>query len=168
VVVNDFDGLGVHRHYDRALLAVQAEFDRLPFRQGSVDVVIYNASFHYSSSYRRTLEEALRVLTGAGRLVIMDSPIYSDASSGRTMVRERDEVFERQYGLRGNLVRTEGFLTYDRLGALGADLALRFELFEPWRGIRWWLKPWSARLLGRREPARFQIVVGRRAEPPPG
>jgi hypothetical protein len=45
--------------------------------------------------------------------------------------------------------------------SLQRQLALRWEIFEPWYGVRWWLKPWVARLRGLREPARLKLVVGR-------
>jgi SAM-dependent methyltransferase len=162
-LTNDFDGLGVHRQYDRAFLPVQAEFDRLPFCDASVDLVVFNASFHYAADYPTTLREALRVVAADGRVVIMDSPIYRDARSGETMVRQRDDAFERRYGLRS--AHTEGFLTYERLATLEGQLdppGVRWTLHEPWYGVRWWLKPWVARLRGAREPARFKLVVGRR------
>jgi SAM-dependent methyltransferase len=158
LVVNDFDGLGAHRLYDCKFVSVQAEFERLPILDGSVDVVVYNASFHYATDYLHTLREALRVLSETGCIVIMDSPLYRDPSSGAAMVRERDDAFERQYGFRGGV--TEGYLTYDRLSQLGRDLQLDWELFEPWYGVRWRLKPWVASVLGWREPARFKLIVG--------
>jgi len=163
LVTNDFDGLGVWKHYGREFLPVQAEFERLPFPDATVDVVVYNASFHYAASFGAALREALRVLRPSGRVVIMDTPIYRDASSGAAMVREREDAFERRYGFRGNAIPSEGFLTYDRLDALERELSLRWSLVEPWYGFRWWAKPWIARVRRSREPARFQLVVGRRA-----
>jgi SAM-dependent methyltransferase len=160
LVTNDFDGMGLHRHYDGAFASLQAEFDRLPFQEESVDLVIYNASFHYAADYVTTLREALRVLSPAGRVVIMDTPIYRDGTSGQRMVRERENTFERRYGFRG--ASTEGFLTYERLGTLAVELELRWDFFEPWYGVRWWIRPWIARMRGTREPARFKLVVGRR------
>jgi SAM-dependent methyltransferase len=164
LVTNDFDGLGVHQHYDRAFLSLQAEFDRLPLRDRSVDLAVYNASFHYAADYVETLREALRVLAPGGRAVIMDSPIYRDGSSGAAMVRERDSAFEERYGFQGNPIDAQGFLTYDRLAALETTLDLRWDLFEPWYGVRWSLKPWVARLRGGREPAKFKLVIGRRRD----
>jgi SAM-dependent methyltransferase len=159
---SDFDGLGAHRLYDRALLTVQAEFDRLPLGAESVDLAIYNASFHYASSFETTLREALRVLVPRGRVVVMDTPIYRDAESGAAMVREREDAFLARFGFRGSAFGSEGFLTYDRLSALGTELALRWTVFEPWYGLRWWLKPYVARLRRSREPARFKLIVGTR------
>jgi SAM-dependent methyltransferase len=160
LLTNDSDGLGVHRHYGRAFWPIEAEFDRLPFRDASVDLVVYNASFHYAAHYPTTLREGLRVLAADGRLVIMDSPLYRDGSSGASMVRERDDEFQRRYGLRG--ARAEGFLTHERLAGLRTQLGLAWDLVEPWYGVRWWLKPWVAKVRGLREPARFTLIVGRR------
>jgi hypothetical protein len=52
-----------------------------------------------------------------------------------------------------------------RLAAVGHEFALYWELFEPWYGLRWWLKPWIARFRGSREPARFMLLTGRRKSP---
>ncbi len=162
LLTNDFDGLGVHRQYDRAFVAIQAEFDRLPFPDACLDLVIYNASFHYAQDYPAALREAFRVLTPAGRVVIMDTPIYRDPSSGAAMVREREDAFEAQFGFRGNALASEGFLTYDRLTLLAGELAIRWQFIEPWYGVRWLFKPWFARIRRLREPARFKLVVGHR------
>jgi SAM-dependent methyltransferase len=165
LVVNESDGLGVHIHYDRAFTPVQAEFERLPFPGGGADVVIYNAAFHYATDYGRTLREALRVLARGGRVVIMDTPVYRDGASGQAMVKEREASFEGVCGSGRGVVTTEGFLTYARLEALASDLAVSWRMSEPWRGLRWWMKPWVARLRRSREPARFKLIVGaRRAE----
>jgi SAM-dependent methyltransferase len=162
LVTNDFDGLGVHRHYEREFISLQAEFDHLPFPDRSVDLAIYNGSFHYAADYAATLREALRVLAPRGRVVIMDSPLYRDGSSGRTMVREREDAFAKQYGFHENTILAEGFVTYDRLTTLEGELAVRWEVQGPWHGVRWWLKPWVARLRGLREPAQFKLIVGHR------
>jgi SAM-dependent methyltransferase len=160
---NDFDGLGVHRYYPCGYLPVQAEFDRLPWRDAHADLVIFNASFHYASDYAATLRESLRVLAPGGRIVIMDTPIYRDASSGVAMVREREDSFQRRFGFRGDAIACEGFLTYDRLDGLARSLDLRWELIEPWYGVRWWIKPAVARIRRAREPARFKLIVGQRS-----
>jgi SAM-dependent methyltransferase len=162
LVTNDFDGLGAHCRYDCAFDSLLAEFDHLPLPGGDLDLAIYNSAFHYAADYVVTLREALRVLGPDGRVVIMDSPLYRDASSGAAMVREREDLFERQYGFRSDDIDAEGFLTYDRLATIARTLGIEWELFEPWYGVRWWLKPHVARLRGSREPARFKLIVGRR------
>src|SRR5262252_2315243 len=67
---NDTDGLGAGRHYlpsvATQLLRFQAEMDRLPFASEQFDVVVFNASFHYSVDYLRTMGEAIRCLRRPG------------------------------------------------------------------------------------------------------
>src|SRR5207302_608811 len=98
VNVDPYDGLAVIRHYENTFLAMQAEFDRLPFAPAQADLVIYNGSFHYSCDYRTSLQEAFRTLKADGQLVIMDTPLYHDRESGETMVRERQTGFAERYG----------------------------------------------------------------------
>jgi len=157
---NRRDGLGAHVHYDVAFTPVQAEYDRLPFPAGGVDLVIYNASLHYASDYQATLAKGLKVLAPGGRLVIMDSPVYRDRASGESMVRERAGRFDRQYGFRGDAIPSEGFLTYDRLESLAAGLNLQWSFIKPAYGWRWALRSWLVRLRAGRETATFLVIVG--------
>lgn len=159
LLTNAFDGLGAHIHYDTTFTPVQAEFDRLPVADDQVDLAIFNGSLHYSIDYETTLREALRVLAPDGRLVVMDSPIYRDASSGEQMVQERERQFEQVYGFPSNAIPSENYLTYRRLETLATRLNLMWQLIEPFYGWRWAWRPWKARLLGRREPATFALVV---------
>lgn len=156
------DGLGAWRHYSTSWPRVQAEFDRLPFADAQVDLVIYNAALPYSADYRVTLAEGLRVLRPGGRIVVMDSPIYRRDASGRRMVAERQAAFERGYGTRSDAVPSVGYLTWGMLRELGRDLGLRWNVFRPWYGWRWALRPWRARLLRQREPSTFALLVAER------
>jgi len=162
LMTNDFDGLGCYRFYDSAFIPVQAEFDRLPFQDASSDVVIFNASLHYSVDVAGTLAEALRAMDQAGTLVVLDSPIYRDSESGALMVREREAQFTRQFGFASNSLASENYFTYARLEELGRALSLAWRFITPFCGLRWRLRPVLARLLGRREPASFHVIVGRR------
>ena len=102
------DGLGAWRHYPTRWSPVQAEFDALPFRDATCDLVIFNASLHYSTDIARTLREALRVMKPTGRLVIVDTPVYRDVSSGAQMLAERADAFEQRYGRRSDCCRWRG------------------------------------------------------------
>ncbi len=171
LTINEFDGLGAARHYRSALdtlspsagafLRLQAEMDALPFVEATFDMVVFNASFHYSTDYAATLTEAMRVLTARGRVIIVDSPVYHDERSGRQMVREAHDHFERLYGFRSDSVPGLGYLTYEHVESLGGQLGIQWEHMVPWYGWRWFLKPWMARVTGRREPAQFGIWIGR-------
>lgn len=165
LLTNAFDGLGAHVHYNVDFTPVQAEFDRLPFDANQVHLAVYNGSLHYSIDYETTLAAALRVLRHDGRLVIVDSPVYHDATSGEQMVREREAQFEDAYGFPSNAIPSENYLTFDRLNELEVNLPLTWNVIEPFYGLRWALRPWKARLLGRREPAKFLVIVGRPTQP---
>ena len=162
LTINNFDGLGCHRFYDSTFLPTQAEFDYLPFPDKSVDIVLFNASLHYSVNYEQTLFEAQRVLDMGGKLVVLDSPVYRDAGSGRSMVREREEQFTKRYGFASDSLQSENYLTYQRMDELAANLGIPWRHIHPFYGIRWALRPMLACLRGRREPAEFGLWVGNR------
>jgi len=161
VLTNEFDGLGTYIHYDTPWIPVQAEMNALPFTNNQVDLVIYNASFHYSTGYTVTLKEAIRVLIPNGTLVIMDSPVYHNPSSGLQMVNEREAYFTRQYGFPSNAIRSENFITVQRLENLRGELGLQWRIFKPNYGLRWLLRPLWSRLRNRREPAQFLLAMAR-------
>lgn len=162
LLTNAWDGLGAHTRYTTAFTPVQAEFDHLPFEDAQFDMVIYNGALHYSTDYTVTLQEALRLLKPEGRLLVMDSPVYHDASSGAQMVKEREAHFESAYGTPSNALASEHYLTYDRLTTLADTLGLMWRYFQPFYGWRWSLRPLRARLRGHREPANFMIIDGER------
>ena len=162
LIDNSFDGLGANVYYGTAFTPVQAEFDRLPIIDASIDLVIFNASLHYSTHYETTLSEALRVLQPDGWIVILDSPVYRSASSGAEMVRDREAAFTQKVGFPSNALRSENYLTDQRLSDLSETLRLRWQFIQPFYGWRWSLRPLKARVLRRREPARFVVIVGRR------
>ncbi len=158
LLTNPLDGLGAWVHYDAGFVPVQAEFDRLPFQSEQMDLVVFNASLHYSTGYPATLAEAWRLVRPGGALVILDSPIYHRSTSGEQMVREREAHFRETVGFPSNALPSENFLTYDRLGALGQTLGIRWQMDTPAYGLTWMLRPWKARLKGAREPATFALV----------
>ena len=162
LMINGVDGLGAYRHYDASFLRLQAEFDYLPLAEAQADVAIFNGSFHYAANYEQSLREVLRTLRPHGRIVIMDSPLYRDGNSGRQMAQERQELFAAQYGFRGDALPHENYLTHERLAEIGGALSLQWQFVKPFYGWRWAIRPWLARLRGRREPASFYLIVGRR------
>ncbi len=162
VNTDDRDGLVAARHYSPTWPRIRAEFDCLPLPRGFVDLVVFNASLHYSAGYRTTLAEALRVLKPDGRLVVLETPVYRSALSGRQMAEERHAAFEKRFGTRSDTLPSREFLTWERIGRLAEELGLRWSAVHPGYGVKWALRPWLARLRGRREPAQFPILVGRR------
>lgn len=155
---NALDGLGAYSHYPMSFTPLQAEFDALPFTGGQADLIVFNASFHYSTHYEKSLSEAGRVLAPGGWLAILDTPIYHQSVSGEQMVGERQAQFTRQYGFPSDALTSENYLTYDRLDQLGKSCGLRWHFSEPDYGLKWKLRPWIARIRGSREPARFFVI----------
>ena len=157
------DGLGARKHYPAAagFAAVLAEYDRLPLGCHHIDLVVFNASLHYSTDYAATLRETLRVLRRHGTLVILDSPTYVDPTSGARMVQERQKRFLAAYGFASDALQSEHFLTPARLQALASDLGLEWRVY-PTR-LDWCSALGRAigGLRARREPARFPVIVGR-------
>ena len=64
------DGLGAARHYPVPFPTVEADFDRLPFTDSSFDLVVFNASVHYSPDYGRNWNQfddgSFNALSAAG------------------------------------------------------------------------------------------------------
>ena len=126
---NEMDGLGAASHYFPSLpepfLRFRAEMDRLPFVARQFDLAIFNAAFHYSEDYERTLAETLRCSHRPGYFVILDSPFYYYAEAGQQMVKERRAAFEKKFGFRSDSVPSREYLTSEVLEKLA-----RFGHFE--------------------------------------
>jgi SAM-dependent methyltransferase len=155
------DGLGALMHYPFELARVAAEFDCLPFGDDSLDVAIFNSSFHYSSDYRRTLGETRRCLRRSGWLVIMDSPLYESRAHGEMMKAERHAQFEKLYGFRSEAQQSVEYLDRQMLDDLSRELKIDWQISSPWYGLRWVLRPLRARIRGSRPPSRFVTLAGR-------
>jgi len=152
------DGLGAARHYPLRFPAVEADFNDLPFPAASFDLAVFNSSIHYSDDYRKTLAAARRCLRLGGRAVVLDSPIYRRREHGEAMRAERQESFERQYGLRSEALGSIEFFDEEMLQALARSLSLTWKIHRPWYGWRWHLRPAQAWLKRRRPPSRFWIL----------
>ncbi len=161
LLTNNQDGLGAATHYTERLGSlfprVQAELDNLPFADSQFDLAIFNASFHYSENYEKTMAEALRCVRNGGMVVIADSPWYGDEWSGLRMLEERRALFIQRYGFPSDALRSLEFLTDQRLRAIERRLPVRWHTHAPYYGIRWHLRPLLARLRRARKPSRFRI-----------
>jgi len=162
LLVNNLDGLGAAHHYinylPRSFDLFQAEMDRLPFDDAQFDVAIFNASFHYSENYVQTLQEVLRCLRRPAHIFIIDSPFYRNEESAQKMLQERQLKFQSEYGFRSDSIPSREYLTPGALEELARECGTEWKMFEPWYGVGWALRPLKARLLQRREPAKFYIL----------
>ncbi len=154
------DGLLAARRYSPQLPLIESDFNTLPFAAASFDLIIYNASIHYSPDYRRTFTEARRCLRPGGHFVIIDSPVYKAREHGERMREEKHRQFKQQYGFRSDVVPSIEFLDDSTVVELGSELGIDWQIHRPWLGWNWFLRPWKARLKRRRPPSRFHILVG--------
>ena len=164
VLVNEQDGLGAWKYYEHSFIPVQAQFDHLPIMDRFADAVIFNASFHYSEVYVKTLKEALRIISREGLIIIMDSPVYRRAGSGERMVEERQAQFKEKFGFASDNLQSENYLMYARLKELAQQLNLKWKFITPFYGLNWMVRPLISALFRRREPAKFHLIVGKIAK----
>lgn len=155
------DGLGSVRHYPNPSPAVEADFAQIPFVSASFDLAIFNASFHYSTDYLRSLGEVQRCLRPSGLVVILDSPLYRRREHGLRMVEEKHEQFFKQYGFRSDAIPSIEFLDLAMLETLRRGLGIHWRLFKPWYGFSWHARPIKAWLNRKRPPSRFWILTGK-------
>jgi ubiquinone/menaquinone biosynthesis C-methylase UbiE len=165
IQTSTFDGLGAAAHFQRALPVLfprfQAELDQLPFGSGQFDCAIFNASFHYSQNYDRTLSEAIRCLRPGGTILIADSPFYTHEECGQKMLGERRKLFQKQFGFTSDGLGSCEYLTKDRLLDLEMRHDLEWATHAVWYGIRWACRPLVARWKKQREPSQFRIYTAK-------
>jgi ubiquinone/menaquinone biosynthesis C-methylase UbiE len=158
IFTDSMDGLAAARHYG-LFPCVEAEFDRLPFADAQFDLAVFNSSLHYSTDYRGTLTEARRCVRPSGCIVVLDSPLYKQREHGELMRSERHRQFQAQYGFASDSIASLEYLYESQLAELSRDLGLRWRIYEPWYGWKWHMRPWKARLRGKRPPSRFCVLV---------
>jgi SAM-dependent methyltransferase len=163
ILTNERDGLRAAAHYAAHLPSmfrrVQASLDCLPFPDAAFDLAIFNASFHYSEDYSRTLAEAIRCTRPGGSIVIADTPWYRHESSGRAMVEEKHAHFLATYRVASEALASQEFLTPQRLNILATTFGIRWKTFKPFYGLQWALRPFHAKLKRRRTPSRFHTFM---------
>jgi SAM-dependent methyltransferase len=163
LLTNGQDGLGASAHYRGVLPKlfprVQASLDTLPFAPSTFDLAIFNASFHYSQDYTRTLGEALRCVGPGGAVIIMDTPWYARQQSGDQMVAEKQSRFQRNYGFASNSIASLEFLTPSRIHELETALKIELRPHRPFYGLQWTLRPLLAWIRQRRTPSQFRVFV---------
>jgi SAM-dependent methyltransferase len=165
LLTNKYDGLGAAIHYRRVLPGFfprfQSELDKLPFAESQFDCVIFNASFHYSENYERTLAEAVRCTRPGGTVIVADSPTYSCEECGQKMVQERREFFQKAFGFKSDALASCEYLTAERLIALEARHDIEWRTHRVWYGFQWAFRPLVAKLKRRREPSQFWIYTAK-------
>ncbi len=149
------DGLGAAVHYPITFTRVQADFDHLPVVAGQFDVVIFNASLHYSANPVASIRNAARTLVDAGTLVVMDSPVFVSDADGQRMLAERQQGFADRIGR--PLEWGVGYLTVDGLARAATEAGVMLQRIPSRGGPGWAFKRWVAGRKLRRQPASFGI-----------
>ena len=164
VRTDDVDGLGAAGAYQRILprmfSRVAASFETLPIGERIFDLVVFDASLHYTTDLPVALGEAVRVVARGGRVAILDSPFYRQAEAGDAMVREKKESTRRNFpDLADGLlaVLSIEYLTAQRLDAAGRELGVQFHRHRVLYPLWYELRPLIALLRGRRMPSRFDL-----------
>jgi SAM-dependent methyltransferase len=103
IVADDQVGLGrawvLMEHSGARFEPVIGDFERLPFREGSFDLVFCAAVLHHSVDLPRLLRSVLRVLKAGGRLVAVNEPCLG-AGENEQEVLERDAAQELSFGIK--------------------------------------------------------------------
>ena len=149
LLTNSRNGLGTASHYQSELRELfprfQAEFDNLPFADGEFDCAIFNASFHYSENFDRTIGEAIRCLRPGGVLIVADSPTYS-VETGMSCSQESKGVCDLEdLGLRTEGLAGREYLTPQRLIAMEVRHEFEWSIHRCWYGFRWEWRAWMAK-----------------------
>ncbi|HKI47645.1 MAG TPA: methyltransferase domain-containing protein [Balneolales bacterium] len=154
----DRDGLGACKYYPVSPVRVLADMNHLPFREGMADLILYNASLHYSSDYYQTLKEGFRVLVRDGRLVIIDTPWYSTDREGRRMLKENYRRYIHEYPPVSPVSSFQGYLTKDRMANLETRLLMKGSVYLARSTFADRLKRKWRKIRGLREPALFPVL----------
>jgi SAM-dependent methyltransferase len=161
LLTNDRDGLGAAVHYKKQLTKLfprfQAEFNSLPFVEGDFDLVIYNASFHYSENYEMTLAEALRCTRPDGIVLIAETPWYSDETGLQQMLAERREACAEFDDLPNDTFNSLEYLTDKRLQHMEASFGIHWQIHTPNYGVQRLMRQVLSRLHGAQEPPQLRI-----------
>jgi len=163
-LVSDPDvGLGAAAAYDarRGFERAIASLSRWPFRTGSVDVAVCNASLHYLPDIRPAVSEAARVLRREGVFVVMNDPVNRDQKSAERASSDfRDRLGSA--GAHGSLVDGHRhFVATDLETSLRAEFP-RLQRHDPDYGLGFRATRALKQVLLRMELASFPIYVARR------
>lgn len=163
---DEIDGLGAAAELarERAFERITASFERLPFLHPEADLTIFNASLHYAGDLGAALDEAVRVTRRGGCIAILDSPFYQDEGAGAAMVAEKRNAARARFGERADALLglpAIEFLTRNRLEQASQDLGLAWRRHKVRYPLWYELRPFLARLQGRRVPSRFDFWTAR-------
>jgi SAM-dependent methyltransferase len=118
---------------------VVAEMERLPFADASFDLVTVSAALHHSDDPVRTLQEAARVLTQGGVLLVINEPV-------KGILRDATPILEGRASEAGDHIYSAGaYIGFFRAAGLKPRL-----LFPGWVDRRLLERNWNGVIYYRR------------------
>lgn len=150
-------GLAALPAEQRRFMAAQAELERLPLAGNSFDLVIANASLHYTHDLAQVFKQVSSVLRPGGQFLVMDSPVYPTREAARAAY-ERSRAYYAQHGV-PELANNYGGLTEE---LFTQATALRFTRVRRDFSKLDYFKKWLRDKTGNGGAARFPIWLGER------
>lgn len=145
----------------RHFMAVQAELECLPLAADSFDLVIANASLHYSREIDLFFERINFVLRPGGKFVVLDSPVYPTQAAADA-AHERTRVYYMQMGVPELAAHYHGLVDSIFL----QQKVFHFKRLRSDFSKMIFFKKWGREKLGGAAAARFPIWVGDQRELP--
>jgi len=155
------DGLGACRHAPIPFMAVQADFDALPFEPGQFDLAAFAGSLHYAAEPAATLAEAARMLTPCGVIAVLDSPVFARDADGEAMVAAHLRSMAATHALERVTRAGRGFLTFMSVERACEAVGRRATFYKTRGPLTWRMRrAFAGPRLGR-APAAFGLWVAR-------
>jgi SAM-dependent methyltransferase/uncharacterized protein YbaR (Trm112 family) len=165
ISLDEEDGLGAITRYARPSPALSdrlaralADMEELAVDDFQFDVVVANGSLHYARSLSRAVSEAHRVLERGGLFLVLDSPVFDEARSGKEMVSERGRRHEERFGTLPP-DPTVGYLVETAFVDVLTKAGFRVRIERPFEGIPRILRRGVRALRRLTSPARFPLFV---------
>lgn len=150
-------GLAALPFGQRCFMAAQAELERFPLAGNSFDLVIANASLHYTHDLLQVFKQVSNVLRPGGKFLVMDSPVYPTGEAAR-VAHQRSRAYYAQHGV-PELANNYGGLTEELFTQASA---LRFTRVRRDFSKLDYFKKWLRDKIGNGGAARFPIWMGER------
>lgn len=140
---------------------VRASLDHLPFRDGTADLIVLNASLTYAKDHAGVLRRIASVCRDGGILVIADTPIYRTRRGGESMSRRLYAQHRRTLG-RAPIYHARFTYLHERdlyryLEAAGFE----YQVEEPPQDL-WWRWYLFRNRLMLREPVWMPVIIARK------
>ncbi len=150
-------GLAALPAAQRHFMAVQAESECLPLAANAFDLVIANASLHYTRQIEKLFEKISAVLRPGAKLIVMDSPAYPTPEAAAA-AHERTRAYYAQMGA-PELAENYGGLLHS---VFLQQKSFVFTCLRRDFTKMLFLQKWVREKIGAPAAARFPIWVGER------